>query len=412
MNLDSTAPALVYQSGFGNEFSSEALSGALPVGQNSPQKAPYGLYTELFSGTAFTMPRSEARRTWLYRIQPSANHPAFVKLDRQLAGGPLGEVTPNRLRWNPLDIPSEPTDFIDGLVNMAANSGAEKPAGISIYSYRANRSMERVFFNADGELLLVPEQGRLRIATELGVLELEPLEIAVLPRGLKFRVELLDPQARGYIAENHGAPLRLPDLGPIGSNGLANARDFLTPVAHYDHSPLNVVAWHGNNVPYKYDLRRFNTIGTVSFDHPDPSIFTVLTSPTSVHGLANLDFVIFPPRWMVAEKTFRPPWFHRNLMNEFMGLIQGAYDAKAEGFVPGGASLHSCMSAHGPDGETCTKAINAELAPAKIDNTMAFMFETSQVLRPSRFALDCPQLQTNYDACWASLPATFDPTRR
>ncbi|HJR30300.1 MAG TPA: homogentisate 1,2-dioxygenase, partial [Pseudomonas sp.] len=365
---------------------------------------------------------------------PSANHPAFVKLDRQLAGGPLGEVTPNRLRWNPLEIPAEPTDFIDGLVSMAANASAEKPAGISIYNYLANRSMERVFFNADGELLLVPEQGRLRIATELGVLELEPLEIAVLPRGLKFRVELLDSQARGYVAENHGAPLRLPDLGPIGSNGLANPRDFLTPVAHYenlqqptplvqkflgqlwgcelDHSPLNVVAWHGNNVPYKYDLRRFNTIGTVSFDHPDPSIFTVLTSPTSVHGLANLDFVIFPPRWMVAEKTFRPPWFHRNLMNEYMGLIKGEYDAKAEGFVPGGASLHSCMSAHGPDGETCTKAINAELAPAKIDNTMAFMFETSQVLRPSRFALDCPQLQNDYDACWATLPATFDPTRR
>ena len=434
MNTDSSTSALAYLSGFGNEMSSEALPGALPIGHNSPQKAPYGLYTEQFSGTAFTMPRFTARRTWMYRIQPSANHPAFVKLDRQLAGGPLGEVTPNRLRWNPLDIPAEPTDFIDGLVSMAANSAGEKPVGISIYHYSANRSMERVFFNADGELLLVPELGRLRIATELGVLELAPLEIAVLPRGLKFRIELLDPQARGYVAENHGAPLRLPDLGPIGSNGLANPRDFLTPVAAYenlqqpttlvqkflgqlwacelDHSPLNVVAWHGNNVPYKYDLRRFNTLGTVSFDHPDPSIFTVLTSPTSVHGLANLDFVIFPPRWMVAENTFRPPWFHRNLMNEYMGLIQGEYDAKAEGFVPGGASLHSCMSAHGPDGETCTKAINAELKPAKIDNTMAFMFETSQVLRPSSFALDCPQLQNTYDACWATLPATFDPTRR
>lgn len=434
MNLDSTPPALDYQSGFGNEFSSEALPGALPVGQNSPQKAPYGLYTELFSGTAFTMARSESRRTWLYRIRPSALHPAFARLERQLAGGPLGAVTPNRLRWSPLEIPNEPTDFLDGWVTMAANSNREKPAGVSVHSYRANCSMKRVFFNADGELLLVPELGRLRIATELGVMDVEPLEIAVLPRGLKFRVELLDPQARGYIAENHGAPLRLPDLGPIGSNGLANPRDFLTPVAHYEehngpvplvqkflgelwgcelnHSPLDVVAWHGNNVPYKYDLRRFNTIGTVSFDHPDPSIFTVLTSPTSVHGLANIDFVIFPPRWMVAENTFRPPWFHRNLMNEFMGLIQGSYDAKAEGFLPGGASLHSCMSAHGPDGETCTKAIAAELAPSKIDNTMAFMFETSQVLRPSRHALECPQLQNDYDACWASLPTTFNPNRR
>lgn len=434
MNLDPPASALAYQSGFGNEFSSEALPGALPIGQNSPQKVPYGLYAELLSGTAFTMARSESRRTWMYRIKPSANHPAFIKLERQLAGGVLGAATPNRLRWNPLPVPEEPTDFIDGLVAMVANSSPEKPAGISIYNYRANTSMKRVFFDADGELLLVPEHGRLRIATELGCLDLEPLEIAVIPRGMKFRVELLDPSARGYVAENHGAPLRLPDLGPIGSNGLANPRDFLAPVACYedvqqstrlvqkflgelwgcelDHSPLNVVAWHGNNVPYKYDLRRFNTLGTVSFDHPDPSIFTVLTSPTSVPGLANLDFVIFPPRWMVAENTFRPPWFHRNLMNEYMGLIQGSYDAKAEGFLPSGASLHSCMSAHGPDAETCTKAIAADLQPSKIDNTMAFMFETSQVLRPSRFALECPQLQTSYDACWASLPATFNPNRR
>ncbi|MDU9390549.1 homogentisate 1,2-dioxygenase [Pseudomonas sp. zfem002] len=433
MNSDSPS-ALAYQSGFGNEFASEALPGALPVGQNSPQKAPYGLYAELLSGTAFTMSRSEQRRTWLYRIRPSALHPAFERLERQLAGGGLGALTPNRLRWSPLEMPGEPTDFIDGWVTMAANSAAEKPAGISIHCYRANRSMERVFFNADGELLLVPQLGRLRLVTELGVLDVEPLEIAVIPRGMKFRVELLDGEAGGYIAENHGAPLRIPDLGPIGSNGLANPRDFLAPVAHYEeqtgplqlvqkfcgelwgcelqHSPLDVVAWHGNNVPYKYDLRRFNTIGTVSYDHPDPSIFTVLTSPTSVPGMANIDFVIFPPRWMVAEKTFRPPWFHRNLMNEFMGLIKGEYDAKAEGFLPGGASLHGCMSAHGPDAETCARAIAADLAPNKIDNTMAFMFETSQVLRPTRHALDCPQLQNDYDSCWATLPSTFTPNRR
>ncbi len=433
MNIDNPSD-LAYQSGFGNEFASEALPGALPVGQNSPQKAPYGLYAELLSGTAFTMSRHEQRRTWLYRIRPSALHPAFVRLERQLAGGPLGAVTPNRLRWSPLEMPGEPTDFVDGWVTMAANSAGDKPAGISIHIYRANRSMERVFFNADGELLLVPQLGRLRLVTELGVLEVEPLEIAVIPRGMKFRVELPDGEARGYIAENHGAPLRIPDLGPIGSNGLANPRDFLAPLARYEestgpvplvqkflgelwgcelqHSPLDVVAWHGNNVPYKYDLRRFNTIGTVSFDHPDPSIFTVLTSPTSVPGMANIDFVIFPPRWMVAENTFRPPWFHRNLMNEFMGLIKGEYDAKAEGFLPGGASLHGCMSAHGPDAETCAKAIAAELAPSKIDNTMAFMFETGQVLRPTRHALDCPQLQNDYDRCWATLPSTFTPNRR
>ena len=418
-----------YQSGFGNEFSSEALPNALPVGQNSPQKVPYGLYTELLSGTAFTVPRSEARRTWLYRIRPSANHGRYRRLERQL-NSQLGRVTPNRLRWNPVPMPEAATDFIDGLMCVAANGEPGQPSGASIYRYAANQSMERAFFNADGELLVVPQQGALKLVTELGMLRVEPLEIAVIPRGMKFRVELVDSGASGYVCENHGCALRLPDLGPIGSNGLANPRDFLAPVAHFeerdepvqlvqkflgelwatelDHSPMDVVAWHGNNVPYKYDLRRFNTMGTVSFDHPDPSIFTVLTSPSAIHGMANIDFVIFPPRWMVAENTFRPPWFHRNLMNEFMGLIAGAYDAKADGFSPGGVSLHNCMSAHGPDHVSAEQAINAELKPHKIENTMAFMFETGQVLRPTQQALESPQLQDDYDSCWAGLTKTFD----
>ncbi|WP_277053274.1 homogentisate 1,2-dioxygenase [Zestomonas thermotolerans] len=425
--------ALRYQSGFNNQFSSEALPGALPIGQNSPQQVPYGLYAEQISGTAFTVPRAEARRTWLYRIRPSALHPRFARLERQITGGGLGPVNPNRLRWNPLEIPAEPTDFLDGLLALAATAEPQQASGVSLYLYCANRSMQRVFFNADGEWLIVPQQGRLRLATELGLLEVEPLEIAVIPRGIRFRVELLDAGARGYVCENHGAALRLPDLGPIGSNGLANPRDFLAPVAHYedveapvqlvqkflgelwacelDHSPLDVVAWHGNHAPYKYDLRRFNVLGTVSFDHPDPSIFTVLTSPSTVPGQANVDFVIFPPRWMVAEHSFRPPWFHRNLMNEFMGLIQGVYDAKAEGFAPGGASLHNCMSAHGPDQATTAQAVAAELKPHKLENTMAFMFETGAVLRPTRYALDCPQLQSDYDACWAGLRKTFDQGR-
>lgn len=422
-----------YLSGFGNEFSSEALPGALPVGQNSPQKVPYGLYSELLSGTAFTVARSEARRTWLYRIRPSAHHGQYHRLGRQL-GSELGPVTPNRLRWNPSPFPETPTDFLDGLSCVAANAEPGQPTGASIYFYAANVSMERVFFNADGELLVVPQQGALKLVTELGVLDVAPMEIAVIPRGMRFRVELLEAVARGYVCENHGCALRLPDLGPIGSNGLASPRDFLAPVAHFeerdepmqlvqkflgelwatelDHSPLDVVAWHGNNVPYKYDLRRFNTIGTVSFDHPDPSIFTVLTSPSAIHGMANIDFVIFPPRWMVAENTFRPPWFHRNLMNEFMGLIDGAYDAKADGFSPGCASLHTCMSAHGPDQVSTEQAISAELKPHKIENTMAFMFETGQVLRPTRQALESPQLQSDYDSCWAGLTKTFDKNRK
>jgi homogentisate 1,2-dioxygenase len=429
-----TAPAseaLRYQSGFGNQFGSEAVPGGLPVGQNSPQRHPLGLYAEQFSGTAFTVPRAEARRTWLYRIQPSAAHPHYQRLTKQITGQQQGPITPNRLRWNAFDVPTEPTDFIDGLIALASTSAADQAEGVSVYVYATNRSMQRAFFNADGEWLIVPQQGRLRIVTELGLLDIEPQEIAVMPRGLKFSVQLLDEVARGYICENHGCALRLPDLGPIGSNGLANPRDFQAPVACFenseqptelvqkflgelwstqlDHTPFDVVAWHGNNVPYKYDLRLFNTLGTVSYDHPDPSIFTVLTSPGAVHGQANVDFVIFPPRWMVAENTFRPPWFHRNLMNEFMGLIDGAYDAKAEGFMPGGVSLHNCMSAHGPDNATAEKAMAADLKPHKIEQTMAFMFETGKVLRPSRHALECPQLQSDYDACWSGIGRTFKP---
>ncbi|WP_426751074.1 homogentisate 1,2-dioxygenase [Myxococcus sp. Y35] len=416
-----------YLSGFGNEFATEAVPGALPVGQNSPQRAPYGLYAEQLSGSAFTAPRRENRRSWLYRLRPSAAHPAFQPFPQgQVRSGPFDEVPvpPNRLRWDPQPPPSAPTDFVEGLVTYAGNGDVGTGAGISIHLYGANRPMvDRVFFDADGELLLVPQAGRLRLVTELGVLEVAPGEIGVVPRGVRFRAELPEGQASGYVCENHGAYFRLPDLGPIGANGLANPRDFLTPVAafedverptevvqkfqgklwsaRYGHSPLDVVAWHGNLAPYKYDLARFNTINTVSFDHPDPSIFTVLTSPSEVPGTANCDFVIFPPRWMVAEHTFRPPWFHRNVMSEFMGLVHGVYDAKAGGFAPGGASLHNCMSGHGPDRASYEQAVQAELKPHKIKDTLAFMFESRWVIRPTRFAMESPALQPDYDACWA-----------
>ncbi len=409
-----------YLTGFGNHHASEAVPGALPVGRNSPQHVPYGLYAEQFSGTAFTAPRAENRRSWLYRMRPTAAHPPFVPMDSGLIrSAPFDEVppSPNRLRWNPLDLPQVPTDFIDGLVSYAGNEGA------AIHLYAANRSMvDRAFVCADGEMLIMPQQGRLRLMTEMGVLTLAALQIAVIPRGLRFRVELLDDVARGYVCENMGALFRLPDLGPIGSNGLANARDFKAPVAAYedverptqivqkfggalwtttlDHSPFDVVAWHGNLMPYRYDLTRFNTINTVSYDHPDPSIFTVLTSPSDTPGTANIDFVIFPPRWMVAEDTFRPPWFHRNVMSEFMGLIEGEYDAKAGGFVPGGASLHNGMAGHGPDADSYAGAVAADLGPRKIDRTMAFMFESRHLLRPTRWAIETPLLQGDYDACW------------
>ncbi len=431
--------ALQYQSGFGNEFATEALAGTLPEGRNSPQRAAYGLYAEQISGTAFTAPRHANRRSWLYRIRPAAAHQPFTLMQSGKFHNAFDEVptSPNQLRWDPWPLPTAQTDFVDGLITVAGNGGPAMQSGIGIHIYAANRSMQgRYFYDADGELLIVPQFGRLKIATELGVLEIEPQEIAVIPRGLRFRVELPDAidgvaEARGYVAENFGALLRLPDLGPIGSNCLANARDFLAPVAAYedidgdfeliskfqgrlwsakiDHSPLDVVAWHGNYAPYKYDLRRFNTIGSISYDHPDPSIFTVLTSPSDTPGTANLDFVIFPPRWLVAEDTFRPPWFHRNVASEFMGLVHGAYDAKAGGFVPGGASLHNCMSGHGPDAASFEKASGADTTkPDHIVDTMAFMFETRAVIHPTRQALESLQLQRDYWRCWQGLKKNFN----
>ena len=424
-----------YQSGFGNEFATEVVAGTLPVGRNSPQRVAHGLYAEQLSGTAFTAPRSHNRRSWLYRMRPAAVHGPFQpfsqpRLHNDFDAGP---VNPDQMRWDPLPMPAEGArvDFVDGLFTMAGNGGPAAMTGIGVHLYAANASMDgRFFYDADAELLVVPQQGRLHIATELGVLDVEPQEIAVIPRGVRFRVELPDGAARGYVCENFGALLRLPDLGPIGSNGLANPRDFLTPnaacedlegdfelVAKFQghlwradigHSPLDVVGWHGNYAPYKYDLRRFNTIGSISYDHPDPSIFLVLHSASDTPGTSNMDFAIFPPRWLVAQDTFRPPWFHRNIASEFMGLIHGAYDAKAEGFVPGGASLHNCMTGHGPDAATFDKASHADLSkPDVVQDTMAFMFEARAVIRPTRQAVDAGHRQRGYQDCWAGLGKHF-----
>ena len=417
-----------YLTGFANHFASESVPGALPIGRNSPQHVPFGLYAEQLSGTAFTAPRAENRRSWLYRLRPTANHGAFQRYpaESRIRSAPFDELppSPNRLRWDPLPLPAADVDFVDGLVTYGGNGDVAAGTGCAIHLYAATRSMQRrVFFSADGELLIVPQQGALRLVTEFGMIDVAPLQIALIPRGVRFRVDLPDGAARGYVCENYGALMRLPDLGPIGANGLANPRDFETPVAAYedvdapteviqkfqgglwavtlDHSPLDVVAWHGNLAPCRYDLRRFNTINTVSFDHPDPSIFTVLTSPSDTPGTANIDFVIFPPRWMVAEATFRPPWFHRNVMSEFMGLIEGAYDAKEGGFAPGGASLHNQMNGHGPDRASYDKAVAAALGPHKIENTMAFMFETRHVIRPTRWAVETPLCQPDYDEAWA-----------
>lgn len=427
-----------YMSGFGNEFASEALDGALPVGQNSPQKAPYGLYPEQLTGAPFTAPRSLNKRSWLYKIRPSVVQPPFkqIPIKSDLRSSPFDEeqATPNQLRWDPVEIPGKETDFIDGLITIAGNGDTHSWSGLGVHLYAANKSMKltkRYFYNADGEMLFVPQQGTLVLRTEMGVIETKPSEIAVIPRGVKFAVDLPDGASRGYICENYGQPFTIPDRGPIGANGMANERDFLTPFAAYEdkeqpcelvakfagklwstemqYSPLNVVAWHGNYAPYKYDLTRFNVINTVSFDHPDPSIFTVLTSPSAPEGTANIDFALFSPRWMVAEHTFRPPYFHRNLMSEFMGMISGIYDGKeGDGFAPGGCSLHNCMSGHGPDATTFEKASNADLKPQYLDSGLAFMFESRYIMCPTKAAMKNKALQKHYNDVWADLPKMFD----
>lgn len=431
--LNTVKDELAYLSGFGNEFESEVLPGALPQGCFSPQKVAYGLYAEKFSSTAFTAPRSHNRRTWFYRILPSVKQGKFSPVEQHkivTAPDAAAQITPNPLRWDPLPEPADSVDFIQGWHTQATNGDAGAQMGMGIHLYAANASMDkRYFYNTDGELLIVPEQGEMLIFTECGKLRVSPGEIAVIPRGMTFKVDLLSEQIRGYVCENYGAPLELPERGPVGSDGYANDRDFKTPVAAYEegvteaelmckfagglfsapmeHSPLNVVAWVGTSVPYKYDLARFNTMNTVSYDHPDPSIFTVLTSQSDTPGVANIDFVIFPARWMVADNTFRPPWYHRNIMSEYMGLIHGTYDAKEAGFVPGGSSLHNCMSAHGPEAAVFEKASNAELCPVRYENTLAFMFESRYPIAPTAFAMQANLIQENYQACWQSIQPHF-----
>ncbi|XP_043689816.1 homogentisate 1,2-dioxygenase [Telopea speciosissima] len=438
-NVTDFPAELEYLSGFGNHFSSEAIPEALPQGQNNPLVCPYGLYAEQLSGTSFTSPRKLNQRSWFYRIKPSVTHEPFKPLipsHKKLVSEfnqSNSSTNPTQLRWKPPQIPDSPTDFIDGLYTMSGAGSSFLRHGFAIHMYTANKSMENcAFCNADGDFLIVPQEGRLWIKTECGRLQVSPGEIVVLPQGFRFSVDLLDGPSRGYVAEVFGTHFQIPDLGPIGANGLAASRDFLAPTAWFedkicpgyivvqkfggelftakqDFSPFNVVAWQGNYVPYKYDLSKFCPFNTVLFDHGDPSINTVLTAPSDKPGVAILDFVIFPPRWLVAEHTFRPPYFHRNCMSEFMGLIFGSYEAKADGFLPGGASLHNCMSPHGPDTNTfeATVARGNDAKPFRITDTMAFMFESCLIARVCPWALESPHIDHNYYQCWIGLKSHF-----
>ena len=425
-----------YMPGFGNDFETEALPGALPEGMNSPQKVNYGLYGEQLSGTAFTDVRPE--RTWCYRIRPSVKHShRYERIDLpywRSAPHVIDDVTSlGQYRWDPVPHSDEPLTWLTGMRTMTTAGDVNTQVGMASHIYLVTQSMQDAYFySADSEMLVVPQEGRLRFCTELGIIDLEPKEIAILPRGLVYRVEVLDGPARGFVCENYGAKFELPGRGPIGANCMANPRDFKAPVAAFEdreapsrltikwcgqfhetqigHSPLDVVAWHGNYAPCKYDLRTYCPVGAVLFDHPDPSIFTVLTAPSGQPGVANIDFVLFRERWMVAEDTFRPPWYHKNIMSELMGNIYGQYDAKPKGFVPGGMSLHNMMLPHGPDKNAFEGASNAELDAVKLDNTMSFMFETRFPQHLTRFAADEAPLQDDYIDCWADIDKKFDGT--
>ncbi|MEC7793399.1 MAG: homogentisate 1,2-dioxygenase [Pseudomonadota bacterium] len=427
-----------YMPGFGNDFETEALPGALPEGMNSPQKCAYGLYGEQLSGTAFTAPSHQNERTWCYRIRPSVKHSGRY----QKISLPYWQSAPNvdpdvtslgQYRWDPVPHSDQPLTWLTGMRTMTTAGDVYTQVGMASHIYLVTESMvDEYFYSADSELLVVPQEGRLRFCTELGIIDIEPKEIAILPRGLVYRVELLDGPARGFVCENYGQKFDLPGRGPIGANCMANRRDFKTPVAafedrdapskitikwqgqfhetHIGHSPLDVVAWHGNYCPVKYDMRTYCPVGAILFDHPDPSIFTVLTAPSGVEGTANIDFVLFRERWMVAENTFRPPWYHKNVMSELMGNIYGEYDAKPNGFAPGGMSLHNMMMPHGPDNEAFEKATFADLQPGKLDNTMSFMFETRFPQHLTAFAAKEAPLQDDYIDCWDSLKKRFDGT--
>lgn len=433
-----------YLNGFSSYLESEAVPHTLPIGQNSPQKPPLGLYAEKLSGTSFTAPRHENRQTWLYRVLPSCSHPPFSPLaapDKDKEAEKLRYI-PNQLRWDPFS-PSpcasdtdKETDFISGMRLLAASGSPTLKQGLGISVYLASASMpaNTAFYSSDGDLLVVPQEGTLDIRTEIGYLLVRPREICLIPRGVRYNVSLPESPARGYCLELWEGQFHLPELGPIGSAGLANERDFQVPMAAFTdgteawgdykivckfadklfateqgHTPFDIVSWHGRLYPYKYDLGRFNTIGSISYDHPDPSIFTVLTAPSSRAGTAIADFVIFPPRWLVGEETFRPPWYHRNTMAEFMGLIVGGYDAKRAGeggFQAGGASLHNVMAGHGPDRESYEAGREKKLVPEKVgDGSLAFMFETCLMLGVTEWGLrECRKVQEQYsEHSWGGL---------
>lgn len=436
--------------------SSEAVSGAVPAVNNSPQKPPLGLRTERISGGSFVAPRELSYQTWLYRLRASIAHSDWARL--RVSGADEGygppspvrpaNVTPNSRLWGGFPAPAAGSHWANGQQLLGRNGDPQAKEGMALWVFSVTASMppRQAFASLDGEALVIPQSGALDIQTELGRLVVRQNEIAVIPRNVRYRVCLPEGKpCRGYVCELYQGHFRLPDLGVIGSTGLANVRDFQVPKAFVDatvhshlgttqapgpgaptgvddgewsivarlvgnlwhctqaHTPFDVVGWHGTCYPFKYDLARFCALGNLVFDEHDPSLFVVLTARH--HGAepttAVVDFAVIPPRWMAARDTNWLPYFHRNTMQEFFGPIvalqDGAHPLNATGetnrFAPFGAGLNGCMSTHGPS-ERDFQAARARdtTTPAFVggdEGVTIFLVETERPLLLSDWAMEC-----------------------
>ncbi|RSL87550.1 hypothetical protein CDV31_016235 [Fusarium ambrosium] len=384
-----------YLNGLGNLHQSEAFPDAVPLVNSYPQHAKYGLRSEKVSGTSFTAtPRSQNLWSFLYRARPSYNHGTFELWNQHLETANPSRpkhLTPNSYVWPTFNVTKG--DWTAQHL-LGGNGSPTDKTGVAIWLFHVNKDMppQTVFSSQDGEALIVPQTGALDIQTEYGKLLVRQQEIAVIPRGIKYRVTLPEgKEARGYVLELYQGHFRLPELGIIGSIGLANPRDFQVPTASFDgkiesqgdtqvavandgrgewtiisrldtklwfatqdSTPFDVAGWQGTLYPYKYDVRRFNYIGNLNYDHADPSVFVVLTSQSygKEPGTAVVDFAAVGEHWHPAQHTLRVPWYHRNTASEFVFPIIAEQDPKSrlntsDTFGPWGAWLNANMVTHG-----------------------------------------------------------------
>ncbi|KAH9884385.1 homogentisate 1,2-dioxygenase [Xylariomycetidae sp. FL2044] len=444
MTEPTSADPYRYQIGFGNRFATEAIPGVLPQACNTPQRCKYDLISEQLNGTPFISPRATLLHAWFYRIHPSVKHRPLKRLpkneDLEAVFSPLNpdvEFTPQDLGWDKFPHPKgadavDMIDFIDGLKTIGGHGDPTLKEGLAVHMYMANTSMpNRAFCNNDGDMLIIPQEGRLDIQTEFGRLMVRPGELVVVQAGMRFTVGLPDGPSRGYIQEIFGSHYELPELGPVGSNGMAQPRDFEIPVASFDvdlspwtvvvklagalfayeqdHTPYDVVGWHGNYAPYKYAMEKFISSATVDRDQSDPSIYCVLTARSKIPGVSLSDFLVFTPKWCSTRNTFRPPYYHRNVATEIMGMPYGTWHGSATMLEPGGLTYEPSYMPHGESYERWKEATGADLQPARVgEGAMAFMMHISGHVSLTQYALQrCTTLQPIQADMWQDFKGGF-----